>query len=231
MLAGLVDFVLALRRAPRRAGRCTASCRRPRGALAAAARAARRSSAALGVGLWLAALNVRYRDVRYVVPFLDPDLAVRDAGRLSEQPAHRAVADGVRRSTRWSAWSRASAGRCSAADAPRADDRASRRRRRCVLLVGGRSTSAGSSAASPTSSEALPMSRSRSGPRDSASATASVAQPTRLRHAARDARRAVPAPLRGRRSSRRRQRADRRRRFWALRDVSFDDRSTARSSA
>ena len=25
---------------------------------------------ALGVGLWLAALNVRYRDVRYVVPFL-----------------------------------------------------------------------------------------------------------------------------------------------------------------
>ncbi len=27
-------------------------------------------AAALGVGLWLAALNVRYRDVRYVVPFL-----------------------------------------------------------------------------------------------------------------------------------------------------------------
>ncbi len=25
---------------------------------------------ALGVGLWLAALNVRYRDVRYLVPFL-----------------------------------------------------------------------------------------------------------------------------------------------------------------
>jgi lipopolysaccharide transport system permease protein len=25
---------------------------------------------ALGVGLWLSALNVRYRDVRYVVPFL-----------------------------------------------------------------------------------------------------------------------------------------------------------------
>ena len=25
---------------------------------------------ALGVGLWLAALNVQYRDVRYVVPFL-----------------------------------------------------------------------------------------------------------------------------------------------------------------
>jgi lipopolysaccharide transport system permease protein len=27
-------------------------------------------STALGVGLWLAALNVQYRDVRYVVPFL-----------------------------------------------------------------------------------------------------------------------------------------------------------------
>src|SRR5690606_29136120 len=26
--------------------------------------------AALGVGLWLAALNVRFRDVRYIVPFL-----------------------------------------------------------------------------------------------------------------------------------------------------------------
>ncbi len=28
------------------------------------------SAAALGAGLWLAALNVRYRDVRYVIPFL-----------------------------------------------------------------------------------------------------------------------------------------------------------------
>jgi lipopolysaccharide transport system permease protein len=27
-------------------------------------------SAALGVGLWLSALNVKYRDVRYVVPFI-----------------------------------------------------------------------------------------------------------------------------------------------------------------
>jgi lipopolysaccharide transport system permease protein len=27
-------------------------------------------ASALGVGLWLAALNVRYRDVRYVVPFI-----------------------------------------------------------------------------------------------------------------------------------------------------------------
>jgi lipopolysaccharide transport system permease protein len=26
--------------------------------------------AALGVGLWLSALNVKYRDIRYVVPFL-----------------------------------------------------------------------------------------------------------------------------------------------------------------
>ena len=28
------------------------------------------TGAALGIGLWLSALNVRYRDVRYSIPFL-----------------------------------------------------------------------------------------------------------------------------------------------------------------
>ena len=28
------------------------------------------NNSALGVGLWLAAINVKYRDVRYVIPFL-----------------------------------------------------------------------------------------------------------------------------------------------------------------
>ena len=51
---------------------------------------------ALGVGLWLSALNVQLprRPLRGAVP--RPALAVRDAGRLSEQPARRAVAHAVR---------------------------------------------------------------------------------------------------------------------------------------
>ena len=66
---GLVDFARRLRRARRAVpiygcgrigGRSPCRCwlRRPS------------PSPPLGVGLWLAALNVRYRDVRYVVPFL-----------------------------------------------------------------------------------------------------------------------------------------------------------------
>ena len=68
-------------------------------------------AAALGVGAGLSALNVRYRDVRYVVPFASrsgsspPRSPIR--ARLSE-PCARS-----RRSTRWSAWSKAFAGRCS----------------------------------------------------------------------------------------------------------------------
>ncbi len=47
-------------------------------------------AAALGAGLWLAALNVKYRDVRYVVPFLaqlwlfGSDIAYPVAPRLSQ---------------------------------------------------------------------------------------------------------------------------------------------------
>ena len=52
--------------------------------------------AALAVGLWLSALNVQYRDVRYTLPFLDADLAVPDAGRVPEQHGARGVAAAVR---------------------------------------------------------------------------------------------------------------------------------------
>ncbi len=40
--------------------------------------------AALSVGVWLSALNVAYRDVQYVVPFLIQVVAVHDAGRLPD---------------------------------------------------------------------------------------------------------------------------------------------------
>ena len=39
-------------------------------AVPAFSRAAAGGVSALGVGLWFAALNVRYRDIRYVIPFL-----------------------------------------------------------------------------------------------------------------------------------------------------------------
>ena len=42
----------------------------------------------LGVGLWLSAMNVQFRDIRYIIPFLDPTLALCHAHRLSQQ--HRA---------------------------------------------------------------------------------------------------------------------------------------------
>jgi len=41
----------------------------------------------LGVGLWLSALNVEYRDVRYVVPFLTHSGCWRHRS-LIQQPAH-----------------------------------------------------------------------------------------------------------------------------------------------
>ena len=40
---------------------------------------------ALGFGLWLGALNVRYRDVTYIVPFL-VQMWFFDAGRVCYQP-------------------------------------------------------------------------------------------------------------------------------------------------
>ena len=75
-------------------------------------------AAALGVGLWLSALNVRYRDVRYVVPFLVAVLAVRHAGRLLRAAWCREPWRTLYALNPWSAWWRASAGRCSATPAP-----------------------------------------------------------------------------------------------------------------
>ena len=51
------------------------------------------AAAALGVSSALSALNVRYRDVRYVVPFAIQLWLFATPGRLPEQPARRAVAD------------------------------------------------------------------------------------------------------------------------------------------
>ena len=47
---------------------------------------------ALGVGLWLSALNVQFRDVRYTRAVSHPVLDVRHTDRVSEQPACRAMA-------------------------------------------------------------------------------------------------------------------------------------------
>ena len=41
---------------------------------------------ALAAGLWLSALNVKYRDVRYLIAIPDPVLAVCDAHRVLERP-------------------------------------------------------------------------------------------------------------------------------------------------
>ncbi len=51
---------------------------------------------ALGAGLWLSALNVEYRDVRYVSTLPDTVLALRDADRLSEQPTAGGMARRLR---------------------------------------------------------------------------------------------------------------------------------------
>ena len=74
---------------------------------------------ALGVGLWLSALNVRYRDVAPALPFLRPGLAVRLPGRLPGRRSFPSSWQPSTRSTRWSASSRGSAGRCSAPSRPR----------------------------------------------------------------------------------------------------------------
>jgi len=46
----------------------------------------------LGAGLWLSALNVQYRDVRYTVPFLNSIMAFCYACNLPEQRGTRSVA-------------------------------------------------------------------------------------------------------------------------------------------
>ena len=59
--------------------------------------------------------TAQYRDVRHVRAVPAAVLALRHPGRLREQPAARAAGTSSTRSTRWWAWSRASAGRCWAA--------------------------------------------------------------------------------------------------------------------
>ncbi len=67
---------------------------------------------ALAVGLWLSALNVLYRDVRYVIPFLTQFWLFLNPNCLSEQHSARVVTTASMRSTRWLGWSKASAGQC-----------------------------------------------------------------------------------------------------------------------
>ena len=64
---------------------------------------------------WLAALNVQYRDFRYVVPVHRPVRSVRVAGRVHHCAAFPSDGALSTRSTRWSASSTASAGRFWAA--------------------------------------------------------------------------------------------------------------------
>ena len=75
------------------------------------------AAAALGTSAALSAINVRYRDVRYVVPFaIQMWLFITPVvypSSSSTSPGGRS-----RRSTRWSAWSKGSAGRRSAPATP-----------------------------------------------------------------------------------------------------------------
>ena len=76
--------------------------------------------AALGRGLWLAALNVRYRDVRYAMPFLVQLWLFATPVAYPASLVRRRLAARCTASTPWPAWWRASAGRSSAAgDRPR----------------------------------------------------------------------------------------------------------------
>ena len=72
----------------------------------------------LGLGLFLAALNVKYRDFRYVVPFIvQVGLFVSPIAFTTADVPERWRAD-LLRSTRWSASSTASAGRSSGPQSP-----------------------------------------------------------------------------------------------------------------
>ena len=108
---GLVDFAHRARRPRRHDGRTTAS-RRGRGP-----DCSRRSSllaarhGACGVALWLAALNVRYRDVRHVVPFLIQVWLFATPVAYSGEPRAGAVAAAVRAEPDGRASSTGSAGR------------------------------------------------------------------------------------------------------------------------
>ena len=82
-----------------------------------AARSARgpRLVAALAVGLWLAALNVRYRDFRYAIPFLVQLWFFATPIAYGAEAIPERVARPARAEPDGRAWSRASAGRSPAA--------------------------------------------------------------------------------------------------------------------
>ena len=73
--------------------------------------------ASLGPGLWITALNVKYRDFRYIIPFI-VTWGSTSPRWASARPSSRSNGDSSTRSTRWSASSTASAGPSSAARSP-----------------------------------------------------------------------------------------------------------------
>ena len=66
--------------------------------------------ASLGPALWITALNVKYRDFRYIIPFIVQFGLYRLAGRLLQRRGARQVAVFGTASIPWSASSTASAG-------------------------------------------------------------------------------------------------------------------------
>ena len=50
----------------------------------------------IGVSMWLSALNVLFRDIRYIVPFLNAGLAIFDADCISQQPDPRKTPAAIR---------------------------------------------------------------------------------------------------------------------------------------
>ena len=134
VVAGLVDFgiscvflvvlMVCYGIAPTRDGRCGCRC-----SSCSPSRRRWRS------GLWLSALNVLYRDVRYIIPFLMQfwmflSPVVSEHVRPRDSIRVRPQSDGRGRS-------KASAGRCSAASAPERLDRWSSRSWSCSCCVGG----------------------------------------------------------------------------------------------
>ena len=93
--------------------------------------------AALGVALFLSALNVRYRDVPYAIPFLAADLDLPLRCRVRDQRAPRAVAVAARAQSHDGGDQRLPVGRARRADAPPWGRRSSASGRPCVFIVVG----------------------------------------------------------------------------------------------
>ena len=166
-----------------------------------------------------------YRDVRYVMPFLDAVLAVRDAGRLSGIARARAVARAVRPQPDGRRGRRLPLGAARADRRPGGDADRARSCGRVVVLLGGlfyfRRMERHFADVDLTHDATSPFAS-----RTWASGTAS-ARCERLPDAARRARRgAAGAPLRRRAPA-----SPTRPTLWALDDVSLRGRRAARSSA